>query len=339
MYNLILVDDEVRALSAIRNSVSWEEMNVQVIGCFDNALSALELMINEHVDILVTDIKMPVMDGLELIGRAKEMYPDIKCLVISGYEEFELARSAIAHGVRGYLLKPCEQETLEASIRQCIESIEKEKAAKSCKIEQRQEQVERIYEDLMSLKLADDIKDVEMVRQVASRYQDFSMVREAIMMAFIHHEQSLQELQVIAKKLIHIQDMETMIQCAVGLLRKISKHTSITDPVVLKMVNYVYEHYDVASLTLQDVADNEIHLSSRYIGRKFVKVMNMKFSDFLTKVRMDKAIELLHESDYYTADEIANQVGLGNNVRYFYRLFREHTGMTVKEYRDKITRE
>ena len=71
MYNLILVDDEVRALSAIRNSVSWEEMNVQVIGCFDNALSALELMINEHVDILVTDIKMPVMDGLELIGRAK----------------------------------------------------------------------------------------------------------------------------------------------------------------------------------------------------------------------------------------------------------------------------
>ena len=160
MYNLILVDDEVRALSAIRNSVSWEEMNVQVIGCFDNALSALELMINEHVDILVTDIKMPVMDGLELIGRAKEMYPDIKCLVISGYEEFELARSAIAHGVRGYLLKPCEQETLEASIRQCIESIEKEKAAKSCKIEQRQEQVERIYEVLMSLKLADDIKDV-----------------------------------------------------------------------------------------------------------------------------------------------------------------------------------
>lgn len=339
MYNLIFVDDESEVLDVVRGLLPWEDMNIRVIGWCDNAISALEVMVNEHTDILITDIKMPVMSGLELISRAKEMYPKIKCLVLSGYEEFELARAAIEHGVKGYLLKPCEKEALENSIKNCVEMIAGERVETSYRFEQRQEQIENLYDDLMNLKLGDKAKDEEAVRQIAIRYQDFSMVREAIMIAFMQHEQSLQSLHTIAKKLVHIQKSEEMIQCAVDLLREINKYTGIADPIVAKMVRYVYEYYDVTSLTLQEVADKEMHMSSRYIGRKFMKEMNMKFGDFLTKVRMEKAIELLREVSHYTADEIANRVGLGNNVRYFYTLFREYTGMTAKEYREKISRE
>jgi len=66
--------------------------------------------------------------------------------------------------------------------------------------------------------------------------------------------------------------------------------------------------------------------------------MNMKFSDFLLQVRMEKAIEFLRETGDSNADDIANRIGLGNNVQYFYRLFRQYTGMTLKEYRDKMIR-
>jgi len=336
MYNLIFVDDESRVLNAVRDMLPWDEMNVRVIGWCDNAISALELMINEHTDILVTDIKMPIMDGLELISRAKEMYPSIECLVLSGYEEFELARAAIERGVRGYLLKPCNKEALETSIKSCVSMIEREQVATSYRFEQRQKQIERLYDELLNLKLNHTDADADQVQQIAVRYQDYTLLREASIMAAIQHEQSVQNLHPIVKKLAQISHSDELIQCTVQILREISKHTDIADPVVAKMVQYVYDHYDITSLTIQDVADHEIHLTARYIGRRFLKEMNMKFSDFLLQVRMEKAIEFLHDSDYSNADEIANKIGLGNNVQYFYRLFRQYTGMALKEYREKM---
>ena len=336
MYNLIFVDDESRVLNAVRDMLPWEEMNVRVIGWCDNAISALELMINEHTDILITDIKMPIMDGLELISRAKEMYPSIECLVLSGYEEFELARAAIERGVRGYLLKPCAKETLESSIQNCVSMIEKERAVTTYRLEQRQKQIEKLYEELLGIRFTNSEADEEAVRQIAGKYQDYGLLREAAIMAAIQHEQSVQTLHPVVKKMAQITSSLELIECTVKILREISKYTGIADPVVAKMVQYVYDHYDITSLTIQDVADNEIHLTARYVGRRFLKEMNMKFSDFLLQVRMEKAIELLHDTDYSNADDIANRIGLGNNVQYFYRLFRQYTGMTLKEYREKI---
>lgn len=337
MYKLVFVDDESRVLEAIKAMLPWEEMNIKVIGWCDNAVSALELMINEHADILVTDIKMPVMNGLELITRAKEMYPSIECLVLSGYDEFELARSAIERGVRGYLLKPCAKEELENSIKNCVKAIEREKAGTRYRFDQRQRQIEHLYDDLLNLKL-DGEEDENLVREVAVRYQDFALLKEAVILIAAQHEQFVQNLRVLVKKLIQIQDGDELIESTVQILREISKQIGIVDPVVAKMVDYVNQHYNMTSLTLQYVADHEVHLTSRYIGRRFLKEMNMRFSDFLLQVRMEKAIELLYVTDYTNADQIADEIGLGNNVQYFYRLFRQYTGMTLKEYRDKIAK-
>lgn len=338
MYNLILVDDEIRVLKAVRDMLPWAEMNVRVIGWCDNAMSALEVMINEHTDILITDIKMPIMDGLELITRAKEMYPSIECLVMSGYEEFELARMAIEKGVRGYLLKPCGKEELEEKIINCVKVIEKKRTDASFYFERRQKQIEKLYDELLTLKLRNEKEDEELVRQVAVRYQDYGLLREAAIMAVIQHEKSDHNLKPLVKRVAQIQSSEELIRCVVEILSEISKHKAVGDPVIIKMVQYVYDHYNVPSLTLQEVAGNEIHLTARYIGRRFLKEMNMKFSDFLLQVRMEKAIEILHKSDYINADEIADLIGLGNNVQYFYRLFRRYTGMTLREYREKINK-
>ena len=94
MLRIMFVDDEKLALENIRLLLPWADMGMQVTTC-DNALEALNRMIEIQPDILIADIRMPVMDGLELIARAREMYPGIKCLVLSGYGEFELAKMAI----------------------------------------------------------------------------------------------------------------------------------------------------------------------------------------------------------------------------------------------------
>ena len=250
MYNLIFVDDECGMLDIIRNILPWKEMNIRVIGLCDNAVSALQLMLDEPVDILVTDIKMPVMDGLELIKRTKEMYPYVECIILSGYEEFELARAAIERGVRSYLLKPCLKEELEEKIKLCVSILEREN----------------------------------------KRKLEYSLPQEI----------------------------------------------TGADSVVHRMRQYVDEHYDMPGLSVQYLADEVLFLTARYIGKRFLKETNMKFSEYLLKVRMEKAMELLKANECPSTEAVADRVGLGNNLKYFYRLFRQYTGMSLREYREVV---
>lgn len=121
MIKVMMVDDESKVREAIRHLVPWEELGIRLIGTCSNAIEALHEMTEEMPDILITDIKMPVMNGIELVGQAKAMYPLLQCVIISGYDEFPLAQAAMAEGVRHYLLKPCMQEDVVEVLQKCIE--------------------------------------------------------------------------------------------------------------------------------------------------------------------------------------------------------------------------
>ena len=84
LVKIMLVDDEQFVLERIQKTVSWEQMGMELTGCCTNAMEALDHMINEMPDILITDIKMPVVGGLELIAKTKQMNPSIECVVLSG---------------------------------------------------------------------------------------------------------------------------------------------------------------------------------------------------------------------------------------------------------------
>lgn len=337
MYNLMFVDDEQRVLEAMCNMIPWNELNINVVGTFDNPISALQSIIDEQPDILITDLMMPVMDGIELVTRVREMYPSVECLVLSGCEEFELAKSAVASGVRGYLVKPCRKEELIDSIKACIKNIERNQAYTLDSFEIRQSLVEEVYDKLMQIVLSNDEDDDESVRQLINQYRDYSLLKEAAIMVAVQNEMSALKLQKLIKKITNNQSAEVFAQSVVNVLGELKTQLRSTDPLIDNIVRYVYENYHVPSLNLQHIADSVAHLTPRYIGRRFLNVMNMKFSEFLLQVRMEKALELVRASDHLTANEIAEQIGLGNNVRYFYRLFRQHTGMTMREYKDSIS--
>ena len=265
MYNLLFVDDERRVLDAIRVMLPWNEMEIRVVGCCDNAVSALEIMINEYVDILITDIKMPIMDGLELINRAKEMYPEIECMVLSGYEEFELAKAAIACGVRGYMLKPCKKEELENGIKECVDIIRRKQHAVSYQFEQRQRQIEKLCDELLSISIENTERDYMNVREASSRYQDYGILKEAIITIAVESEFALGEFHHFGKKLAQIMSSEQLIQYSAEILRKIHRQTNISDPIVKKMVKYINEHYDITSLTVQSTKHQFVHWKKKNI--------------------------------------------------------------------------
>ncbi len=106
MYKVLLVDDEALTREAISENIRWEEMGFEFLGSCENGKEAMERIRKTPPDLLLTDINMPYVDGLELARYAHENYPDTRTVIISGYDEFEYAKQAVRYQVMEYILKP-----------------------------------------------------------------------------------------------------------------------------------------------------------------------------------------------------------------------------------------
>ncbi|MDR0642800.1 MAG: response regulator, partial [Treponema sp.] len=109
MYRLILVDDEPWALSGLEEIIDWAAEGFEICGRCTAAAEAMDIMKRRDVDVIFTDIRMPRMNGLELISAVKQQKPEVECVIISAYSDFEVARKAIRYQAAGYILKPLEK--------------------------------------------------------------------------------------------------------------------------------------------------------------------------------------------------------------------------------------
>lgn len=119
MLKLLLADDEEMVCNTISNLIDWESMGIQLIGpCFDG-VDAYYTILDEAPQIVMTDIRMPGISGLELIERISRTNLNTHFIILTGYSEFEYAKAAMKYGVRHYLLKPCD----EVQIMECIRTV------------------------------------------------------------------------------------------------------------------------------------------------------------------------------------------------------------------------
>ena len=124
MYRIMIVDDEPIVLDSLK-SFSWEDCNCQVVFWAESGTSALEQISLFQPDILISDIRMPGLNGLELSQKIKNIYPDIEIILLTGYAEFEYAKQAMSIGIRQYLLKPFRFEDITAALKLCCCPVSK----------------------------------------------------------------------------------------------------------------------------------------------------------------------------------------------------------------------
>lgn len=120
-YAVLVVDDEKLIARNIAKSIEQMNSSFQVAAICTNGADAMEYIENNDVNVVFTDIRMPEMDGLELAHRIFEKYPYIECIIVSGYNDFEYAKLAIAYRVKNYLLKPINKDELG----KCLSDIER----------------------------------------------------------------------------------------------------------------------------------------------------------------------------------------------------------------------
>lgn len=121
VFRVVVAEDEPMILNNICAKIERAGARFEIVGRAMNGLEAWELVERLQPDVLFTDIRMPIMDGIEVIRRASERFPDLQSVVVSGYDDFSYARLAIRHGAKDYLLKPVEAEDMEATLRKLLE--------------------------------------------------------------------------------------------------------------------------------------------------------------------------------------------------------------------------
>jgi two-component system response regulator YesN len=126
MISLMLVDDEPIVRKGIRTSIDWESLNIKFAAEAANGVDGLEKALLIKPDIIITDIRMPVMDGLEFCKKLREELPTAKIVILSGYDHFSYARKALRLGIMDYLLKPVGAEELVQTITRIKKEIERE---------------------------------------------------------------------------------------------------------------------------------------------------------------------------------------------------------------------
>lgn len=125
--NIYIADDDEIIRKGLRSIIEKSDLNCTIIGEASDGELALKFMEEcEHIDLLITDIRMPIMDGLELIKKAKERYLSMKVIVLSGYDDFKYIRNAFVEGAVDYLLKPIHKKDLIETIKKIQDSIEQD---------------------------------------------------------------------------------------------------------------------------------------------------------------------------------------------------------------------
>lgn len=409
-YKVFLVEDEIIAREGIRDAVDWASAGYQFCGEASDGEIALPIIRERRPDIVITDIKMPFMDGLQLCRILKETLPTTKIMILSGHDEFRYAQEAIQIGVTEYLLKPIVAQDLLAALGKITNQIDQERQARE-HLEALQAQMsnhqpvlrERCLLDLVagSSSATDFMEQARSLEidllapwyqvlvmhamppgvTVAPLYAVYQQI-DAIVAAILGEPQSvvtfkhgMEDTILIVKGTTRVdviqradglaavlrQCVAEQIGCRVMIgsgdpierLSLISQSFSQAlgqissfelpvevDPydqdqlyggaIIMKARAYIDANYADPAMSLGQAAAHVL-LSPTYFSAVFRREVGETFIDYLTHVRMRKAIELLRSTSL-TASEIAYRIGY-QNPRYFYSVFRKVVGQPPNEFR------
>ena len=166
MLKVLIVEDESIIRDGLKNNIDWEELGFCVVGKVENGLRAVEFINKSHVDVILTDIRMPLMDGIALSEYVSTNKPEIKVIILSGHADFNYAQAAIKNNVCEYLLKPLKIGEIERVLKKIASTI------KPARHIARQDEIEDI---MLSLILDNEKQDVATAKILSDNDMQMSM--------------------------------------------------------------------------------------------------------------------------------------------------------------------
>jgi two-component system response regulator YesN len=193
MVSLLIAEDDELERNGLLSSIHWDEMGITIVGTADDGNRAFEMVERFSPDILITDIRMPIMDGIELARRTKELFPETKIIFVTGFDDFDYALAAIKFNISDYILKPynTDIDKIEGSIKKiALECLSEKKKKREERIlretlnEHKPLLVEKFFRDVLTGVEMDDGRIENRIR-----FLQLNIDEEALLLALIQTEE------------------------------------------------------------------------------------------------------------------------------------------------------
>lgn len=346
MYTLFIVDDrEIFRRQFKRFPVFQGNSRFQIRFEAQNGQEALEILRREHVDIMITDIRMPIMDGLELLQKTQEESLCPCVILLSEYADFSYAKQGIVLGAFDYVIKPVDQDALEELLNRSADYLDS--------LAQGIGGSNNVSRILPALVLKNDEYAETVARQVAARTLEAhraqpeklwssleQMVQEMhqqTMDTSAHMERFCNFAQLFAlDRTTPLEEVEEYFCAKVGAIRQELNKFAVDSKseLIQSVCNTVVKNIE-NNLSLRSVA--KLHFVNKaYLSHLFKQEIGINFVDFLTCVKMERAKAILSTSDQKIY-EISTRLGY-SDTEYFRRVFKQYTGGSATEYRQSSAR-
>lgn len=373
MNSILLVEDEQPLLEKLKNNIEWEEHGYRIFTA-SNGKEALKSLREDEIDILVTDIKMPGISGIELIKKSRELGYEVIPIIISGYAEFEYARESIRLNVVDYLLKPFRSYRLLEIVEKARKNME-EKQHLNQELQLLKEEMGRNIQDnpaldlLLNMDEIDVYKKQEVVLKHENLFQNLKAGSRKDILADI--EDLFTDIEELAIKENTVVIINSVILLALKLLKDLDfKHEDFIRQLEIKqeivekgdMRRFLTEfllqvnHFiktgnrsvnkrlisKVKSVVEEELTSgitlgdlaSRFNVSNSHLSRLFHRHTGKKFSHYLDDIRLIRARELLKTTDNKIY-QIADEVGF-DDPYYFSSWFKKKTGLSPTTYRNNI---
>ncbi|WP_276356596.1 response regulator transcription factor [Cohnella caldifontis] len=350
MYSVLLVDDEPRAIESLQFFVDWEGLGYRIGGVCENGEEALDAVRRLAPDVVVTDIRMPVMDGLELIGRLRREAAAVpEFVVLSGYSEFAYAKRAMQLGVQHYLLKPVIGEEASEVFRQIRCQLDARKvppadgetgSADGGLPVESVRQARRIIETIEALDAENAVRQVRRLFEETGPHTDRQKAMLADYLA-IHSMKLLQEIGGepedlrslgLAEPGADAESLARYVGRVIGSARALREFRS--GNTLSKVDRYIREFYR-SPLSIKQIAAS-FYVSPVYLGKAYQAKFGLGLLDRIHELRIEEARRLLLTTDL-SISAIASQIGYAH-YHHFLQHFEKRTGMKPADYRKTLSK-
>ncbi|AOY76437.1 response regulator transcription factor [Clostridium formicaceticum] len=346
MYEVLIVDDDAAIRYLLKRYKKWEIYNFQIKEEARHGKEALEKLKEFSFDLIITDIKMPGMDGLTLLHELKNKQFQGAVILLSTHQEFLYAQEGMRLGALDYVVKPVDDMTLDTALERAkiyldekSRQWEKEKSlydphhgvkkmeellmtANEELLKEAEKTIEEIWrffeKDLLKTgRILEDIL-LKLWEEFVASYPWIQKVEGMDLEGRFMGTKSFPQMKI--KFLSYIESM-------LHLVEKYELHQK--ESIIHRTCTYILGHVE-EELHLNQIAE-EVHVSKDYLGKIFKQKIGYKFNDYVTKIKMEHGKYLLNTSSYKVY-EVSEKLGY-QNPDYFCRLFKEYTGYTPTQYR------
>jgi len=341
---VLIVDDDYMVCCCVQRQINWKGIGCEEPAIVCNGKLALEYIEKNKPDIVISDIRMPIMDGLELCTIVTEQYPDISMVFLSAYEDFAAARLALRCNVKGYLLKPLDRDALH-ELESMVYDIVCQKSNKALfyKIA-----ADEYHDFLLQIIEKQDIDTLEdLLDKIMELYEEpevhkiniwSHMITPVFAYQYTHwnadsriiyeeEKRSKEEIRLLPgkEKITYLRDLYLRVMGEEN--RNESETNIIADIQKIIQTQFHSPDFNISMLATM------LNLSPAYIGRVFIERTGTRLVDYLSDIRLEHACKMLRETMVPVKDICVDSGYLDAN--YFARLFRRKVGMSPVEYRTK----